>query len=155
MKVGSGWCGPHLKVCAPITQCFDFFNRSYNTEPRNTEFMAKVGVGKIEGSPCMSRSCCRSGRGVPGMHAPDPYRSISSIFHSRCGSSYYTATSDSYSTFVTPTSHLNSMNGSWSKQPRFENTPYIRSRGKDKGTLASRLNQNSEWSYRGLAAYIL
>jgi len=88
-KVGSGWCGPHLKVCAPTTQCFDFFNRSYNTEPRNTELMANVGVGQIEGSPCMSRSCCGSGRGVPGMHAPDPYRSVYSIFYSTCGSSYY------------------------------------------------------------------
>ena len=46
----------------------------------------------------------------------------------------YTATSDSYSTFLT------SMSGSWSKRPRFENPPYTSSRGKNKRSLASSSN---------------
>ena len=37
------------KVCAPTTLCFDIFNRSYNTEPRNMELMAKLGSGKDQG----------------------------------------------------------------------------------------------------------
>jgi len=80
------------RVCAPTTLCFDVFNRSYNTEPRNMELVAKLGSGKDWGfTICrgMSRSCCKRGHDVPGTYAPDPYRFVSSINCSRCGSSYY------------------------------------------------------------------
>jgi len=125
---------------------FDVFNRSYNTAPRNMELVAKVGSGKDGGfTICrgMGRSggrCCKGGHErmrqthigaslvYPAMDVV-PYITIK-----------YTTASDSYSTLVTPTSHLNNMNGNWSKQPKFENTAYTCSRGRNKGTLASRLN---------------
>jgi len=56
------------------------------------ELMARVGSGEDRGfTKCRgtSRSCCNSRRDVPGTYAPDPYRFVSSISCSRCGSLYY------------------------------------------------------------------
>jgi len=79
------------KVCAPITPCFDVFDHSHNTEPRNMELMARMRTGEYRG-PIVgqfrgkNRSCCKSGHDVPGTYAPDPCRFVSSISCSRCGS---------------------------------------------------------------------
>ena len=109
----------------------------------------------------MSRNCCRSGRGVPGTYAPDPYRSVSSISCSRCGSSLYNRLHrDQQFLFDLRDAHFPLQQYKRklvqaNKQTKFENMPCTCSRGKSKGTLASRFNQNSEWFCRRLEAYIL
>jgi len=79
------------KVGAPTTPCFEVFNRSHNTEPQNVGLVARLGSVKVrEFTKCRgkSQSCCNSGRDVPGTYMQDPYRFVSSISWSRCGSSY-------------------------------------------------------------------
>jgi hypothetical protein len=101
------------KVCAPTTPCFDVFNRSYHTEPRNMELSrnGKWGILRAHREPKSrgkSRSCCEA---VARMDAtflermrqihigpPRVYPAVGAMPNISID---YTVTSDFYSTFVT------------------------------------------------------
>jgi len=108
--------------------------------------MAKVGSGKFTKCRGKSRSCCKSGRDVPGTYAPDPYRPVPSISCSRRGSDItivYTMTRDSYSPFATvhfPPQQYRAEIGLSNQGSRIRLTYALVE--KSKGTLASSLNSN-------------
>jgi len=85
------------------------------------EPMAKLGSERIEGSPYaeawaeVGGSCCRRGRKRMRQTHISPsliYPAVDIAHHITIDC---TTTSDSYSAFMTPTSHLNNMNGNWYK----------------------------------------
>jgi hypothetical protein len=95
------------RVCAAITLCFDVFNRSHDTEPRNMELWPEWEVGKIEGLPnteARAEAVARvDSMFLEGMRQINIgpsliYLAIGAVPHITID---YTATSDSYSTFVT------------------------------------------------------
>ena len=95
------------KVRASILPCFDVFNRSHDTGQQNIELMGSGESGKDRGfTKCRgkSRSCCkermRCSWNVCAIHIGPSlvYLAVGQVTHITVD---YTATSDSYSTFVT------------------------------------------------------